>query len=51
MTMRRRRYPNYPLRRAWLVVALLILALGVLIAGADYIFPGPGAAHSHSQVR
>lgn len=51
MTVRRRRYPNYALRRT---VALLLLGFALVIGaarGCDYVFPGPGAAHPHSQVR
>jgi hypothetical protein len=52
VTMRRRkRYPNYPLRRA---VALLLLGLALVVGsarGCDYLFPAPGASHPHSQVR
>lgn len=47
----RRRYPNYALRR---VVALLLLGLALVVGGlrgCDYLFPGPGAAHPHSEVR
>lgn len=46
-----KRYPNYPLRRA---VAGLLLGLAVVIGsvrGCDYLFPPPGAANPHSQVR
>lgn len=49
--MRRKRYPDYGVRRA---VALLLLALALvigLLCGFNYLFPGPGAAHPHSQVR
>jgi hypothetical protein len=49
--MRRRRYPNYGVRRT---VALLLLGLAAILCtarGCDYVFPGPGAAHPHSEVR
>lgn len=49
--MRRKRYPDYPLRRA---VALLLLGLALIVGtvrGCDYLFPPPGAANPHSQVR
>lgn len=49
--MRRRIYPNYPVRRA---VALLLLSFAAIVAltrGCDYLFPAPAATHPHSQVR
>lgn len=49
--MRRKAYPNYPLRRA---VALLLLGFAIIVGctrGCDYLFPPPGAANPHSQVR
>lgn len=49
--MRHKRYPNYPVRR---LVAGLLLSLAAIIGcvrGCDYLFPPPGAAHPHSQVR
>lgn len=48
---RRKRYPNYAVRRT---VALLLLGLAAVVGtvrGCDYIFPGPGASHPHSEVR
>lgn len=49
--MRRKRYPDYGVRRAVLILLLALAAVIGLLKGFDYLFPGPGAAHPHSQVR
>lgn len=39
MARRRKRYPNYGLRLAWLIVVLLIALLYAVTHGADALFP------------
>jgi hypothetical protein len=39
MARRRRRYPNYGLRLAWLIVVLLVVLLYAVTHGADALFP------------
>jgi hypothetical protein len=49
--MRRRTYPRYGVRRAVVLLLLGLAAVVGMMRGCDYLFPGPGAAHPHSQVR
>jgi hypothetical protein len=49
--MRRRRYPQYGVRRAVLGLLLGLAAVVGMARGCDYLFPGPGAAHPHSEAR
>lgn len=39
MARRRKRYPDYGLRRAWLIVVLLIALIYAVTHGVDALFP------------
>lgn len=46
-----KRYPRYPVRRAVALLLILWAAIIGCVRGCDYLFPPPGAANPHSQVR